>query len=77
MQEIRKVDRLGLPVHWVQVTSCARFLVRRTSSELKGEIRLKPHLCEDAMHFRSLVCETHDAAAAGKAWVHKAQNPKP
>ena len=69
MPEIREVFQNGLQVHWVQASSFARFLIHLTASDVKSEIRLRPHLCEDAMHYFSLISETQDAATAKKAYL--------
>ena len=67
--EIRDIYQRGVPVHWIEVGSFAHFLVHLTASDLKGEIRAKPHLVEDAMSFYSLLCETKSAESAGKAYT--------
>ena len=69
MTEIREVVRNGVQVHWVEVSSYARFLIHLTAADVKSEVRLRPHLCEDAMHFYSLISETQDTETAKKAYL--------
>ena len=69
MTEIREVVRSGVQVHWVEVSSYARFLIHLTAADVKSEVRLRPRLCEDAMHFYSVISETQGTETAKKAYL--------